>query len=189
MTACSRLFGNGLHLFVCRIRRFAGLPEFPNLRCPRKVHVWGLNRGRGGTMRLELRSEMVDFGRFCQAFINREMYTYGSGSTKFGSKCTQNESELKTREPFFFSLSGLGEGGPIFFLWRGSKGAGADPIPCLWRPTKRFLYSSKIGVHWLPKVSVLREDRSSGIFCTHRIGVEPLFEAISVRTRIGVPSG
>ena len=29
---------------------------------------------RGGTMRLELRSEMVDFGRFCQAFINREMY-------------------------------------------------------------------------------------------------------------------
>ena len=76
-------------------------------------------------MRLELRSVMVDFGRFCQAFINREMYTYGSGSTKFGSKCTQNGSELKTRELFFSLSPAWGKVGQFFSYGAVPKG----PVP------------------------------------------------------------
>jgi hypothetical protein len=117
------------------------------------------------------------FWLFLSGFINQEMYTYGSTWAKFGSKCTQNGSELKTREPFF-SLSNLGEGGPIISYggvgFHCSKGAGAGPIPCPRRPTERFLYSGRIGVHWRPKVSVLRDDRSLAKFSKFsvRIGSE-----------------
>lgn len=114
-------------------------------------------------MRLELRSEMVDFGHFCQAFINQEMYTYGSGSAKFGPKCTQNGSELKTREPFF-SLSSWGGWANLFLMaWWGStvpKGpvlaqfhASRDQprdfctqVGSEFTGDQRFLYSRRIGV-------------------------------------------
>ena len=62
---------------------------------------------------------------------------------------------VENTRTFFFSLSSLREGGLNFFLWRGSKGAGTDPIPCLRRPTK--------------EISVLKLDRSSLAtkgFCT-----------------------
>jgi len=109
----------------------------------------------------------VDFSHFCQASINQEMYAYRSGLAKFGSKCTQNRSELKTWEPFFFSHQCGGRWANFFSYGVGfhcSKGATADLIPCLQRPTKRFLYSGRIRVHWQLKVSVLREDWSLVIF-------------------------
>ena len=62
---------------------------------------------------------------------------------------------VENTRTFFSSLSSLREGGLNFFLWRNSKGAGADPIPCLRRPTK--------------EISVLKLDRSSLAtkgFCT-----------------------
>ena len=134
-------------------------------------------------MRLELRSEMVDFGRFCQAFINQEMYACGSGSTKFGSQCTQNGSELKTREPFFSLSPTWGKVGQFFSYGAVPKGpvstrfhaSGDQPrdfctqVRSEFTGYQKFLYSGKIGVR--------RDFRD---FCTHRIGVEPLFEVISV---------
>ena len=80
-------------------------------------------------------------------------------------------TSAKNMRTFFLSLSSLEEGGPFFFLWHSSKGAGADSIPCLQRPAKRFLYSSKIRVHRLPKVSVLREDQSLVIFSSFSVHI------------------
>lgn len=74
---------------------------------------------------------------------------------------------VKNTRTFFFTLQ-LGRVGQSFSYgvvgFHCSKGAGAGPIPCLQRPTERFLYSGRIGVHWRPKVSVLKEDRSWAIF-------------------------
>lgn len=114
-------------------------------------------------MRLELRSEMVDFGHFCQAFINQEMYAYGSGSAKFGSKCTQNGSELKTREPFFFHSPAGGVGqffsygavgstvpkGPVLAQFHASGDQLTDfctQVGSEFTGDQRFLYSRRIGV-------------------------------------------
>ena len=91
------------------------------------------------------------------------------------------------------------------FIWWDSRRATME-WPTQVEAHRRFWHIWKKKKRREKSTSVLRLDRSSvatkvfctqigsmfgdffDVFCTHRIGVGPLFEAISVRTRIGVPS-